>query len=105
MQAPQARQAAVARDALGDTLAVAVCDGHVLPPADLDSPTTGSDMPVTGGSPAARAVLKAYLRWGRSAPARLDGAFAFAVWDVRTGELLLGRDRLGGETPELRAHP
>ncbi|MGW2253239.1 asparagine synthetase B family protein [Kitasatospora sp. NPDC001660] len=89
-------QPAVATDALGDVLAVAVCDGDVLPASDLGSgAAVGSGVTVTGGSGGAQAVLRAYLQWGRSASAHVDGAFAFAVWDVRSGELLLGRDRLG----------
>ncbi|MFD3512465.1 asparagine synthase (glutamine-hydrolyzing) [Streptomyces sp. NPDC058657] len=40
-------------------------------------------------------VLAAYLRWGRSCVTRLEGMFAFAVWDVRTRTLLLARDRFG----------
>ena len=40
-------------------------------------------------------VLQAYLQWGDELAARLNGMFAFAIWDVRRQELLLVRDRLG----------
>ncbi|GLZ43740.1 asparagine synthase (glutamine-hydrolyzing) [Actinokineospora sp. NBRC 105648] len=40
-------------------------------------------------------VLHAYLRWGESMVDRLNGMYAFAVWDARTEELLLVRDRMG----------
>jgi asparagine synthase (glutamine-hydrolysing) len=40
-------------------------------------------------------VLQAYLRWGAGLVDRLNGMFAFAVWDRRTEELLLARDRMG----------
>jgi asparagine synthase (glutamine-hydrolysing)/amidotransferase len=40
-------------------------------------------------------VLQAYLRWGGDLARRLDGMFAFAVWDHRRRELLLVRDRMG----------
>ena len=40
-------------------------------------------------------VLRAYLEWGVDCATRLEGMFAFAVWDVRRQELLLVRDRMG----------
>ncbi|WP_329585659.1 asparagine synthase (glutamine-hydrolyzing) [Kitasatospora sp. NBC_01250] len=40
-------------------------------------------------------VLQAYLRWGPGFVERLNGMFAFALWDARTEELLLVRDRMG----------
>ena len=40
-------------------------------------------------------ILKAYHRWGDDCPRRLDGIFAFAVWDRNARSLLLARDRLG----------
>ncbi|GAA2785286.1 asparagine synthase (glutamine-hydrolyzing) [Kitasatospora sp. CM 4170] len=40
-------------------------------------------------------VLHAYLEWGERLAERLNGMFAFAVWDTRTEELLLVRDRMG----------
>lgn len=40
-------------------------------------------------------VLHAYEEWGRGAVTRFNGMFAFAVWDGRTRELLLARDRFG----------
>jgi asparagine synthase (glutamine-hydrolysing) len=40
-------------------------------------------------------VLRCYLEWGEDCGSHLEGMFAFAVWDVRTQELLLVRDRLG----------
>jgi asparagine synthase (glutamine-hydrolysing) len=40
-------------------------------------------------------VLRAYMEWGVDLVHRLNGMYAFAVWDGRTEELLLVRDRLG----------
>ncbi|MGH3622072.1 MAG: asparagine synthetase B family protein, partial [Sciscionella sp.] len=37
----------------------------------------------------------AYLRWGRDFIERLNGMYALAIWDLRDGELLLARDRMG----------
>ena len=40
-------------------------------------------------------MLKAYHKWGQSFVERLNGMFAFAIWERDSGRLLLGRDRLG----------
>lgn len=40
-------------------------------------------------------VLRGYLQWGDQVAERLNGMFAFAVWDVLREELLLIRDRMG----------
>jgi asparagine synthase (glutamine-hydrolysing) len=40
-------------------------------------------------------VLHAYLEWGEDFVDRLNGMYAFALWDCRTEELLLVRDRMG----------
>ncbi|QEP44802.1 N-acetylglutaminylglutamine amidotransferase [Ectothiorhodospiraceae bacterium BW-2] len=40
-------------------------------------------------------ILKAYAEWGEAAVARLDGMFAFAIWDSRQQRLFLARDRIG----------
>lgn len=40
-------------------------------------------------------VLHAYLQWGASFVDRLNGMFAFALWDGSEQQLLLVRDRLG----------
>jgi asparagine synthase (glutamine-hydrolysing) len=40
-------------------------------------------------------LLKAYLRWGEDCLARLQGMFAFAIWDSNRGRLFAARDRLG----------
>ncbi|MEV4435697.1 asparagine synthase (glutamine-hydrolyzing) [Streptomyces sp. NPDC049585] len=40
-------------------------------------------------------VLHAYLQWGEAFTERLNGMYAFALWDARTEELLLVRDRMG----------
>ncbi|NGO67597.1 asparagine synthase (glutamine-hydrolyzing) [Streptomyces boncukensis] len=40
-------------------------------------------------------VLRGYLQWGEQLATRLNGMFALAVWDTRSEELLLLRDRMG----------
>ncbi|MEU6731920.1 asparagine synthase (glutamine-hydrolyzing) [Streptomyces physcomitrii] len=40
-------------------------------------------------------VLRAYLEWGEDVTEHLNGQYAFALWDARSEELLLVRDRLG----------
>ena len=43
----------------------------------------------------AEVIIYAYLEWGRECLTRLNGMFAFAIWDSRDESLLLARDRLG----------
>lgn len=40
-------------------------------------------------------LLKAYHAWGADFVHRLNGMFAFAIWERDSGRVLLGRDRLG----------
>ena len=40
-------------------------------------------------------VLCSYLEWGAELVDRLNGMYAFAIWDGRSEELLLVRDRIG----------
>jgi asparagine synthase (glutamine-hydrolysing) len=40
-------------------------------------------------------VLNAYARWGTAVLPRLNGIFAFAIWDTLENELVLARDRFG----------
>ncbi len=41
------------------------------------------------------AIVHAYDQYGADCPKHLDGMFAFAIWDERTQELFLARDRVG----------
>ncbi|MFI8933172.1 asparagine synthetase B family protein [Streptomyces sp. NPDC053474] len=50
---------------------------------------------IHGSRNPAQTLLDGYLAENEVAAERWQGAFAFAVWDGRTGELVLGRDRLG----------
>ena len=40
-------------------------------------------------------LLQAYIEWGVDALPRLDGMFAFAIYDALDGSLLVARDRVG----------
>ena len=43
----------------------------------------------------AEVVLEAYRQWGPASVERLNGMFAFAIWDHATATLFLARDRYG----------
>jgi asparagine synthase (glutamine-hydrolysing) len=49
------------------------------------------------------AIVHAYDQYGSDCPKYLRGMFAFAIWDERTEELFLARDRVG-KKPILYAH-
>ncbi len=40
-------------------------------------------------------ILKAYAEWGDGCVARLNGMFAFAIWDAQKQRLFMARDRMG----------
>jgi asparagine synthase (glutamine-hydrolysing) len=40
-------------------------------------------------------LLKAYIEWGEYCLSRLNGIFAFAVWDEQNEKLFMARDRIG----------
>jgi asparagine synthase (glutamine-hydrolysing) len=40
-------------------------------------------------------VLHAYLEWGSALAERLNGMYAFAIWDSREDKLVMVRDRMG----------
>jgi asparagine synthase (glutamine-hydrolysing) len=40
-------------------------------------------------------ILRGHREWGDALPAKLDGMFAYAVWDARARQLTVARDRLG----------
>jgi asparagine synthase (glutamine-hydrolysing) len=48
--------------------------------------TTSSDTEV---------VLRGYVRWGEALAERLNGMYAFAIWDGRARKLVMIRDRMG----------
>lgn len=41
------------------------------------------------------AVLRAYVEWGADCLSRMNGIFAFAVWDEAARSLFIARDRIG----------
>lgn len=49
-------------------------------------------------------LLAAYKEWGHSCLARLNGMFAFAIWDTKRQEMFAARDRFG-EKPFYYCRP
>ena len=50
-------------------------------------------------------ILVAYLEWGEACLERLDGMFAFALYDAATERLLIARDRVGEKPLYYRPVP
>jgi asparagine synthase (glutamine-hydrolysing) len=64
-----------------------------------NAPQLRAELAATGvrfrGTSDTEVLLEAWRRWGVDALPRLRGMFAFAIFDERTGELVLVRDQLG----------
>jgi asparagine synthase (glutamine-hydrolysing) len=78
----------------GRTLAVLDYSGEVFNFVELRAELRGHGHTFRTRSDT-EVVLRAYLQWGADCARRLVGMFAFAVWDARTRELVLIRDRFG----------
>lgn len=42
-------------------------------------------------------ILEAYKKWGNKAFEKLDGSFAFVIWDKKQNQLLVARDEIGAK--------
>ncbi|HEV2377247.1 MAG TPA: asparagine synthase (glutamine-hydrolyzing) [Streptosporangiaceae bacterium] len=76
-----------------DTIALAY-DGAIYNLPELRREVEGAGARLRTGSDT-DILLQCYLLWGTDFVARLNGMFAFALWDGRARRLLLGRDRMG----------
>jgi asparagine synthase (glutamine-hydrolysing) len=52
----------------------------------------------------AEVLLHSYLEWGEEFVQRINGVFAFAIWDERRQALILGRDRIGVKPLFYKVH-
>ncbi|MGW9080026.1 asparagine synthase (glutamine-hydrolyzing) [Streptomyces kronopolitis] len=84
----------MAVDHEGRTLVVTTYSGEVYNYRELRRELTGLGHTFRTHSDT-EVVLHAYLQWGAACAEHLNGMYAFALWDPRTEELLLIRDRMG----------
>lgn len=73
---------------------VAAHSGKISNIEDLRNELNLTSNPCLTGS-VSEVLINAYLHWGNNFIERLRGSFAFALWDERNLQLLLGRDRMG----------
>jgi asparagine synthase (glutamine-hydrolysing) len=81
-------------DAEGRTVAVMTYSGEVYNYRELraELATRGHRFVTESDT---EVVLHAYLQWGEDFAERLNGMYAFALWDTKAEQLLLVRDRMG----------
>jgi asparagine synthase (glutamine-hydrolysing) len=79
-----------------------VFNGEIYNHQDLRAQLTSRGRRFRGGSDS-EVLLEAYSEWGTSCLERLNGMFAFAIWDSELRELVLARDRVG-EKPLFYHH-
>jgi len=89
----QPMEAAEAAEGDG-TAAVLTYSGEVYNFKELRAELAAAGQPFTTDSDT-EVVLRAYLEWGDRFVERLNGMYAFALWDGRAERLLLVRDRMG----------
>ncbi len=78
----------------GDEEYVAVLDGKLYNSGDIRKGLEKLGHSFHGRTDA-ELLLHAYAQWGEDCLERLDGTFAFALWDVKRKRLFMARDRLG----------
>jgi asparagine synthase (glutamine-hydrolysing) len=87
----------------GDALVVTdgeitvVADASLYYREDLRAALARAHIGVTGPS-ASHLILAAYCAWGADCAARLEGDFAFVIWDARTHTVVAARDFSGKRT-------
>ncbi|MEJ2863089.1 asparagine synthase (glutamine-hydrolyzing) [Actinomycetospora flava] len=78
----------------GETLLTLVFSGEVYNFRELRQELEGRGHTFRTASDT-EVVLVGWLEWGSAVVERLNGMFAFAIWDTRREELFLVRDRMG----------
>ncbi len=71
-----------------------VCNGEIYNFCDLRTTLRARGHTIRPGSDA-EVIAHAYEEWGAAFVEHLEGMFAVALWDRRTHEIYLARDRLG----------
>lgn len=72
----------------------AALDGEIFNSVELRRELLAAGAGFTGGTEA-ELLLRAWEVWGEGCQDRLNGNWAFAVWDARKSELFCSRDRFG----------
>ncbi|SEG11264.1 asparagine synthase (glutamine-hydrolysing) [Actinacidiphila yanglinensis] len=80
-------------DAEGGTVAM-VYSGETYNFTELRAELVGRGHHFTTDSDT-EVVLRGYLEWGEDVATRLNGMYAFAIWDDRVSRLVMIRDRMG----------
>ena len=80
-------------DAEGETYTL-VYNGELYNTEDLRRELTGLGHTFRGHSDT-EVLLHSYAQWGEACLNKLNGIFAFAVWETRAKRLFLARDRIG----------
>ncbi len=87
----------------GDHSIVLSCDGFIDNYQELKSELENLGHRF-GTKSDAEVLLRSYLEWGEDFIRRINGAFAFAIWDERQSALMLARDRLGVKPLFYKVH-
>jgi asparagine synthase (glutamine-hydrolysing) len=77
-----------------DAMRVLVFDGWLSNPEELRSDLMARGARLRDKTDA-ELVLHAYEAWGDECPRRIDGEFAFLIWDKQRREVFLARDHVG----------
>ena len=75
---------------------VLVYNGEIFNYRELRAELVREDVPLSTTSDT-EVLFCAFAHWGERCLQRLNGDFAFAVFDTKSGELFLARDRLGNK--------
>ena len=78
----------------GDTTYIIVYNGELYNTEDIRSELLAKDHVFEGWSDT-EVLLHAFAEWGEDCVDKLNGIFAFAVWDEKNERLFMARDRIG----------